>query len=118
MLNIFESKVLDDLYDVRGDGFESDYIKHFGKCDELKKSEIKEKELQQIINLIEDEELKKNIKNKINEFEDSMLGEMYFWNKEYYKLGIFDGINFKSEIRNLKERLSSKGNETATNCDT
>lgn len=118
MLNIFESKVLDDLYDVRGEGFEIDYIKHFGKSEELEKTEIKEKELKQIVNSIEDEELKKDIKNKISEFQDSMLGEMCIWDKEYYKLGLLDGMNFKSEIRNLKERLSSKDNADTSNIDT
>ena len=117
MLNIFNFKVLDDLYDVRGEGFEVDYIKNFGKKDELVKPETTEKELENAINLIKDNEVKQKVKKIVSEFQDSMLQEMCFWDREYYKLGFLDGMNFKTELRNLKEKLSSKDNADITEMD-
>lgn len=117
MLNIFNFKVLDDLYDVRGEGFEVDYIKNFGKKEELEKPELAENELDEVVNSIDNEEKRKEIKSKISKFQDSMLGEMCFWDREYYKLGFLDGMNFKTELRNLKEKLSSKDNADITEMD-
>lgn len=117
MLNIFNFKVLDDLYDVRGEGFEVDYIKNFGKKEELEKPKLAENELDEVVNSIDNEEKRKEIKSKISKFQDSMLGEMCFWDREYYKLGLLDGMNFKTELRNLKEKLSSKDNADITEMD-
>lgn len=110
MLNIFKYKILDDLYNARGDGFETNYIKNFGKNEKLERTEITENQLDNAIELVKDEETKQEIIEKLGEFQDSVLGEMCFWFKQYYKLGFLDCINFKTEIRSLKKKFTSESN--------
>ena len=114
MEEMFENKLLDDLYNIRGEKFEINYMKYYGKKKEIKKSEIAEKNFNQTINkLIKDETIIETIRKKFGDFTDSVLEEMFFWNREFYKLGFLDGINFKNEIRRLKEKMSCKNEDTS-----
>jgi hypothetical protein len=118
MLNVLESKVLDDLYETRGDGLEGAYIRKYGKPENVEKSQQAEEELTKLIQeIVKDEENQSKMLDKLNDFETNIIGEMCFWNKQYYKLGFLDGLFFKKEIRELKENFTSNKNAEKTNTD-
>lgn len=99
MEELIEDCVLDDLFETRTDGFQAVFLKENGKPEEIEETEQVENELEDMIkNLIQDEEIREQILEKLEEFADSKIGELCFWNKEYYKLGAKDGVNLKKEI--------------------
>ena len=54
--------------------------------------------------LIQDEKIRGKILEKLEEFVDSKIGELCFWNREYYKFGVRDGVRLKkSKIGNVKK---------------
>lgn len=104
MEEMFENKVLDDLYEIRRDGFESIFINHYGESEEIQKSRISENKLTEAIQKsIKNESVKEEILEKLEEHTDDLLGEMCFWDQQYYKLGFVDGMYFKKELKEQKE---------------
>lgn len=105
---IFENQILNDIYETRGDGLECVYIRMYGKPEEVLNCEKVEDEFRLLAKqTIKDEEIKKQILYKFNQFQDALLGEMTLWDKQYYKLGFLDGIYLKKEIRDIKKILSN-----------
>ena len=105
---IFENQILNDIYETRGDGLECVYIRMYGKPEEVLNCEKAEDEFRLLAKqTIKDEEIKKQILDKFNQFQDALLGEMTLWDKQYYKLGFLDGIYLKKEIRYIKKILSN-----------
>lgn len=105
---IFENQILNDIYETRGDGLECVYIRMYGKPEEVLNCEKVEDEFRLLAKqTIKDEEIKKQILDKFNQFQDALLGEMTLWDKQYYKLGFLDGIYLKKEIRDIKKILSN-----------
>lgn len=105
MEELIEDCVLDDLFDVRTDGFQSVFLKENGKLEEIEEAEQIENELEELIKeLIQDEKIRGKILEKLEEFVDSKIGELCFWNREYYKFGVRDGVRLKkSKIGNVKK---------------
>ena len=102
MEDLFENKILDDLYKIR-EGFITSYKKKYGELEETKKAEQAEDELVNFMKkFIKDENTMKELFEKINKFEGYALDEMCFWHKPYYKLGFIDGMRLKKEIREGK----------------
>lgn len=102
MEDLYENKILDDLYEIR-EGFITSYKKKYGELEETKKAEQAEDELVNFMKkFIKDENTMKELFEKINKFEGYALDEMCFWHKPYYKLGFIDGMRFKKEIREGK----------------
>ena len=102
MEELFENKILDDLYEIR-EGFITSYKKKYGELEETKKAEQAEDELVNFMKkFIKDENTMKELFEKINKFEGYALDEMCFWHKPYYKLGFIDGMRLKKEIRGGK----------------
>lgn len=102
MEELFENKILDDLYEIR-EGFITSYKKKYGELEETKKAEQAEDELVNFMKkFIKDENTMKELFEKINKFEGYALDEMCFWHKPYYKLGFIDGMRLKKEIREGK----------------
>ena len=102
MEDLFENKILDDLYKIR-EGFITSYKKKYGELEETKKAEQAEDELVNFMKkFIKDENTMKELFEKINKFEGYALDEMCFWHKPYYKLGFIDGMRLKKEIRGGK----------------
>lgn len=99
MEELIEDCVLDDLFETRTDGFQVVFLKENGKPEEIEEAEQVENELEDMIkNLIQDEEIREQILEKLEEFADSKIGELCFWNKEYYNFGVRDGVRFKKEV--------------------
>lgn len=100
MEELIEDCVLDDLFETRTDGFQGVFLKENGKTEEIIEAEQVENELENMIKgLIQDEEIRGQILEKLEEFTDSKIGEMCSWNKEYYKFGIRDGVRLKKEVK-------------------
>lgn len=96
MEEMFKNKILDDLYELRGEELEYYYIQKYGEPEERKKLYLAEKELLDFIN--------RNVKdNKIfkilNDYQARIANENGFWNGQYYKLGFIDCINFRKELK-------------------
>ncbi len=103
MEDLFENKILNDLYEIREDGFFISYKKKYGELEETKKAEQAEDELINFMKkFIKDDNTMKELFEKINKFEGYALEEMCFWHKPYYKLGFIDGIRLKKEIKEGK----------------
>ena len=102
MEDLYENKILDDLYEIR-EGFITSYKKKYGELEETKKAEQAEDDLINFMKkFIKDENTMKELFEKINKFEGYALDEMCFWHKPYYKLGFIDGMRLKKEIREGK----------------
>ena len=102
MEELFENKILDDLYEIR-EGFITSYKKKYGELEETKKAEQAEDELVNFMKkFIKDENTMKELFEKINKFEGYALDEMCCWHKPYYKLGFIDGMRLKKEIKEGK----------------
>jgi len=99
MEELIKDCVLDDLFETRTDGFQGVFLKENGKAEEIEEAEQVENELVDMIkDLIQDEKIRDQILEKLEDFADSKIGELCFWNKEYYKFGIKDGVRFTEEI--------------------
>ena len=99
MEKMFDNKILDELYEIRGDRFVRVYINKYGKPEKSKKAEKAEVELVNFMKkYIKDENDMKELFEKINKFESYTLDEMCFFHKSYYKLGFIDGISLKNQI--------------------
>ena len=74
------------------------FLKENGKLEEIEEAEQVENELVDMIkDLIQDEKIRDQILEKLEDFADSKIGELCFWNKEYYKFGVKDGIVLKED---------------------
>ncbi len=117
MVDVIEEKVLDDLFMVRQDGFESLFVKKYGEPEEIIQVEKVEQEfIDMIKDLIQDEKMQEQIIKKFYDFKETMRGEQCFWMKPYYELGFTDGINLNKEIAEFQKPLSKDEiNETFFN---
>ncbi len=109
MEELFKNQILNDLYETRGDGFECEYIKQYGQPEEIKKSQVLDEELTKLIKeKVKDEKELDEILNKLNDFQGAVMGEMCFWNEQYYKLGFLDFMYLKKELVERKEKFSKE----------
>lgn len=100
MEELIEDCVLDDLFETRTDGFQGVFLRENGKAEEIIEAEEVENELVDMIKeLVQDEEIQEQILEKLEEFTDSKIEESCFWNKEYYKFGVRDGVRLKKEVK-------------------
>lgn len=103
---IFENQILNDLYEIRGDGLECAYFRMYGKPDVVIKSEESENEMTDFIKkTIKDKEIQQQILDKFNSCRDYALEEMTLWDRQYYKLGFLDGMYLKKEIVDSSNRF-------------
>lgn len=101
---IFENKVLDDLYETRCDHLKAILNKLYKRPEEVEEIQQTERELCDAINnLIKDEEVKKILIEKLNEYEGSIFEETNEWECLYYKMGFTDGICFQEELKEIIE---------------
>lgn len=106
MEEIFESSVLDDLFTIRSDGFECLFLKKYGKQEELEQSDPLHDKLENLIKqIVKDESKKKEILKLLDDFSMALIGEMCFWNEQFYKLGFTDAHGLKIDIKNNKNNF-------------
>lgn len=109
MEEIFEDKVLDDLCDIRTDGFERKYLSKYGKPKEFGEKEKNELEIMELIKKYVPKENQKQIIDKFQNYKENLVEEIIFWQKPYYKMGFVDGMSCKRETLELQESKKSKG---------
>ena len=93
--------VLQDLFDIRTDGFQCLYERNFEDKENVENKKIQLNNM--LKEIIKDEEGRRNI---IEKCEECLYEEMNYWNLAYYKLGFMDGISISEEIINLKDVIT------------
>lgn len=113
MKRIFKNKVLDELFQIRSDGFKKPFIKQYGEPKVVKEAKRIDGKLNNLINrIVEDEKSRKKIFKVLEQLQNSMLGEMCFWEQQYYKLGFSDGMNLEDIPIVYNEKLTIKKRES------
>ncbi len=70
-------------------------------------SKIEDDLLNTIKQSIKNAEIKRQILEKLQHFEDLMYDEMELLVKNFYKIGIIDGIRLEKEIKEILKKLKS-----------
>lgn len=118
MEDLFKNQILKELYEIRGDGFESEYMKQYGKPKEIVKSKETEEKVTNIIKeKVKDEKEIDRILKTLNDFQGAVIGEMSFWNEQYYKLGFLDSVYLKKELIEKSLIFQKNQNEDTSNPD-
>ena len=95
MEEIFENKILDELYEIRE-----------GKVE--KRANEAENELVEFMKkFIKEEKNMQEFFDKVNNYELATMSAMCCWYKAYYKVGFIDGISLKREIKERIENINS-----------
>lgn len=102
----FENQILENLYELRGEEVERQYIAKYGEPEERRKLNEAEDELSNFIKeTIKDNKDIQEAMDKLNEFEMCTMGEMWFWYREYYKAGFVDGISLRMQIKEERKKF-------------
>ena len=84
--DLFENKVLDDMFSELNSRFEGKYQKKYGESKEYKEYQKVRNEINVLIkNNIKDLQTQKTIFNLLEQLEDCKCLENFFWNKQWYK---------------------------------
>lgn len=118
MEGLYESSVLDELFDSRRIGFESMYIEKYGKGENLEKADTLYEKLANIMkNELKDGEKQEECWKLLEGFQDALIDEMNFWEEQYYKLGFCDAHSLRVETKKEKERLTFGNNDNMLHFD-
>lgn len=111
MEEYLKNEVLNDLYTIRRDGFESKFIKKYGKPKEREDYEDTMKKLKDFYrSKIKNEKDLKEFFEKLEEFIDVNIGELCFWCEQYYKFGFMDALNLIKVEKEQKSFLDAEKN--------
>lgn len=107
MNDLLKESLLDELFKAKKENLEEVIVKSNIEYKEIVENNVKllNEILNTIENTIKDDKIKEKIKIKIEEYELYSGNEINFWSKEYYKLGIANGINLRKEIERLEKKL-------------
>lgn len=103
---IFKNDVIDEFAELRNQGAQSVILKE----NNFDNSAIQQ-ELLKSIEQIQNEESKKQILQKLEDFEESMNEEMTIFIKNFYKIGFVDGILFVKDIKKILELLKNNNDK-------
>ena len=102
MEKLFNSPILDKIYEARCDEFERKILQKKGRNNKFHKSILIETRLTNLIKkTVVDDKSKEEILKKLDEYELAVSETINLWNKEYYKLGIVDGQKIIEEIEGV-----------------
>lgn len=105
MNKFLERSILDELYEAKCD----DFAKNIQNKIPAEKSFLKEEQLKnKIMQFIKNDKKQKEVLRKLNEYELEVGTEQDFWNKMYYKLGVYNCTEMK-EI--LLDKIECKNNQ-------
>ena len=100
MKKLFESKILDELYEMRSEGLAGAIRRKYGKSEISEKGAKIEQELIKMLGeTIKNKQKFKEIFNKLNEFECCLMRETVNFEMYYYKLGFVDGMYLKKNCK-------------------
>ena len=104
MNKFLKRTILDELYEAKSDEFAQNLQE---EMNEKTKSFLVEEQLtNKIVEVIKDENLQKEMLKKLNEFEMEVAKEQDFWNKMFYKLGVYNCTEMKEILLN---RIDTRG---------
>lgn len=103
-------KLLDILYEERY----KEILRQIDREKENKNLESIKEQIEKILkeNITEKEKLE-TIINKIDSFDELCVGEIIFYEEQFYKIGFADGFSFKAEIN---QELNKYNNNSFQNC--
>ena len=108
MEEIFENKILDELYEIREGKVENRYLEKYGEGKVEKRANEAENELVEFMKkFIKEEKNMQEFFDKVNNYELATMSAMCCWYKAYYKVGFIDGISLKREIKERIENINS-----------
>ena len=85
---------------MRGDEFEDNILKEMAKQNkELSSLDIEENLTKKIKQAISNKKLQEEILELLNKYELEVVNENEFWNKMYYKLGVYDCVEMKKILQ-------------------
>lgn len=99
MKKLFDSEILDEIFETRRDGFENALL------DEEEPLKIKEanllydKTVNKIMAKIQNKKEQNEFTHLIESLDDSWIDKMCFWQLQYYKLGFCDAYNLQIEVK-------------------
>ena len=100
MEKFLKQNILDELYEMRGDEFEDNILKEMAKQNkELSSLDIEENLTKKIKQAISNKKLQEKILELLNKYELEVVNENEFWNKMYYKLGVYDCVEMKKILQ-------------------
>ena len=100
MEKFLKQNILDELYEMRGDEFEDNILKEMAKQNkELSSLDIEENLTKKIKQAISNKKLQEEILELLNKYELEVVNENEFWNKMYYKLGVYDCVEMKKILQ-------------------
>lgn len=98
MNKFFERSILDELYEAKSDEFAQDIQNEMQE--ETKSFLVEEQLTNKIKEVIKDEVQQKEMLKKLNEYEMEVAKEHDFWNKMFYKLGVYNCTEMKEILLN------------------
>ena len=101
---LFESPVLDNFYETRSKELLSVILKE----NNFDNSKVEHALLDAIEQLIQNNDEKKQLLDRVKDFEESMNEEMCILTQNFYKIGFADGILFARDIKEIVNWLKSK----------
>ncbi len=101
---MFENAVLDEFYEARSNGLFPIILKQ----NNFDNSKVEHDLLDSIEQLVQNNDNKKQILEKLKDFEESMNEETCILTKNFYKVGFVDGILFARDIKEILKWLKSK----------
>ncbi len=103
---IFKNDVIDEFAELRNQGTQAVILKE----NNFDNSAIQQ-ELLKSIEQIQNEENKKQILQKLEDFEESMNEEMTIFIKNFYKIGFVDGMLFVKDVKKILELLKNNNDK-------
>ncbi len=113
MEEYFKKSILDELYEAKTDDFREKVLKEMSRrSKDIKSMEIGERLINKIKDSITDDRVWKETLKIINQYELEKGKEEDFWNKMYYKLGVYDSKEMKEITNNQVKKTRSEENTT------
>lgn len=104
-----KNNILDELYEAKGDEFASNILKAMEKENKnLESFEIGELLTKKIKEFVLDKEKQKELLDLFKEYELKSGKDEDFWNKMYYKLGVYDSTEMKTILVNENTKETEK----------
>ena len=109
MEKFLKRNILDELYELKGDEFADKILNEMAKQDkELGSLEIEEKLTEKIKKAIPERRLQREVLELLNQYELESGNDDDFWNKMYYKLGVYDCVAMKEVMQMANENDNMK----------
>ena len=99
--NLINSNILEEIYEKESEGFEDYVVNENRKKREFNQDILIAEELREIVKSGFSESKVKDFEIKFEQYLEAKFKEYEYWTKEYFKLGIINGIRLKNDILNV-----------------